>query len=125
MVGRSLNQQPLEIWRSTLLKLSEGQSIVDYEDELRNCLQSSVDVLHDFDMRLKECFMDLGSFPEDQKIPVTALIDMWAELHKLDQDGVYAVSNLHKLCSWNLLNLVVTRYTSFLFVFKIMTSFLT
>ncbi|RVW57603.1 putative disease resistance protein [Vitis vinifera] len=86
-----------------------GQSIVNSEDELRNCLQSSLDALDDKDIMLKECFMDLGSFPEDQKIPATALIDMWAELHKLDKDGIYAISNLHKLCSRNLLNLVVTR----------------
>ncbi|KAJ9669980.1 hypothetical protein PVL29_026510 [Vitis rotundifolia] len=109
VVGRSLHGQPVEIWRSTLMKLSEGQSIVNSEDELRNCLQSSLDALDDEDIMLKECFMDLGSFPEDQKIPATALIDMWAELHKLDKDGIYSISNLHKLCSRNLLNLVVTR----------------
>nr|AJT49599.1 R8H-1 protein [Vitis pseudoreticulata] len=109
VVGRSLHGQPVEIWRSTLMKLSEGQSIVNSEDELRNCLQSSLDALDDKDIMVKECFMDLGSFPEDQKIPATALIDMWAELHKLDKDGIYAISNLQKLCSRNLLNLVVTR----------------
>ncbi|CBI23290.3 unnamed protein product, partial [Vitis vinifera] len=109
VVGRSLHEQPVEIWRSTLMKLSEGESIVNSEDELRNCLQSSLDALDDKDIMLKECFMDLGSFPEDQKIPATALIDMWAELHKLDKGGIYAISNLHKLCSRNLLNLVVTR----------------
>ena len=103
------------------MKLSEGESIVNSEDELRNCLQSSLDALDDKDIMLKECFMDLGSFPEDQKIPATALIDMWAELHKLDKDGIYAISNLQKLCSRNLLNLVVTRYTGLLFVFKAVT----
>ncbi|RVW63995.1 Non-lysosomal glucosylceramidase, partial [Vitis vinifera] len=39
------------------------------------------------------CFMDLGSFPEDQKIPATALIDMWAELFKLHRDGVFVINN--------------------------------
>lgn len=121
VVGRSLHEQPVEIWRSTLMKLSEGESIVNSEDELRNCLQSSLDALDDKDIMLKECFMDLGSFPEDQKIPATALIDMWAELHKLDKGGIYAISNLQKLCSRNLLNLVVTRYTGLLFVFKAVT----
>ena len=105
------------------MKLSEGESIVNSEDELRNCLQSSLDALDDKDIMLKECFMDLGSFPEDQKIPATALIDMWAELHKLDKDGIYAVINLQNLCSQNLLNLVVTRYTGLLFVFKVITFF--
>ena len=110
VVGRSLHGQPVEIWKSTLMKLCEGQSIVNYEDEVRNCLQSSLDALCNHkDIILKECFMDLGSFPEDQKIPVTALIDIWADLHKLDEDGVHAISNLHKLRSRNLLNLVLTR----------------
>ncbi|KAJ9669988.1 hypothetical protein PVL29_026512 [Vitis rotundifolia] len=109
VVGRSLHGQPVEIWRSTLRKVSKGESFVNSEDELRNCLQSSLDALDDKDIMLKECFMDLGSFPEDQKTPATALIDMWAELHKLDKDGIDAISNLHKLCSRNLLNLVVTR----------------
>ena len=54
--------------------------------------------------------MDLGSFPEDKKIPVTALIDMWAELYKLDKNGLHAISRLIKLSLQNLLNLVVTRY---------------
>ena len=81
------------------MKLSEGESIVNSEDELRNCLQSSLDALDDKDIMLKECFMDLGSFPEDQKIPATALIDMWAELYKLDEDGVHAIANFHKLSS--------------------------
>ena len=98
-VGRSLHGQPVEIWRSRLMKLSEGQSIVDSKTDLRKCLQSSLDALNDEDVMLNECFMDLGSFPEDQKIPATALIDMWAELYKLDEDGVHAIANFHKLSS--------------------------
>ena len=31
--------------------------------------------------------MDLILFPKAQGICVTALIDMWAELHQLDDDG--------------------------------------
>ena len=119
VVGRSLHGRPVEIWRSRLKKLSEGQSIVNSETDLRKCLQSSLDALNEEDVMLKECFMDLGSFPEDQKIPATALIDMWAELYNLDKDGVHAIANLHKLSSQTLLNLVVTRYTDLLFVFKL------
>ena len=118
VVGRSLHGRPVEIWRSRLKKLSEGQSIVNSETDLRKCLQSSLDALNEEDVMLKECFMDLGSFPEDQKIPATALIDMWAELYNLDKDGVDAIANLHQLSSRTLLNLAVTRYTDLLFVFK-------
>ena len=92
------------------MKLSEGQSVVDSEADLRKCLQSSLDALNDEDVMLKECFLDLGSLPEDQKVPATALID---------KDGVDAIANLQKLSSWSLLNLVVTRYTDLLFVFKL------
>ncbi|XP_059594418.1 probable disease resistance protein At5g66900 isoform X1 [Vitis vinifera] len=109
VVGRSLHGRPVEIWRSRLKKLSEGQSVVDSEADLRKCLQSSIDALNDEDVMLKECFMDLGSFPEDQKIPATALIDMWAELYNLDKDGIDAIANLHELSSRSLLNLAVTR----------------
>ena len=54
--------------------------------------------------------MDLGSFPEDQRIPVAALIDMWAELHKLDEVGNSAIHNLHNIATQNLANLVRKRY---------------
>lgn len=120
VVGRSLCGEPLDTWRSRLLKLSEGQSIVNDEDEVRDCLQKSLDALDDKDTMLKEYFMDLGSFPEDHRIPATALIDMYAELHQLDHP-IHAISNLHHLCSRNLLKLVITRYTSLLFVFIIVT----
>ncbi|XP_030939620.1 probable disease resistance protein At5g66910 [Quercus lobata] len=53
--------------------------------------------------------MDLGSFPEDQRIPVAALSDMWTELHKLDKVGNDAICNLHKLTTWNLANHVRAR----------------
>ena len=108
VVGRSFGKIPDQrIWDSTLLEWSEGQSVLESGEGLLDCLQSSLASLND---KLKECFMDLGSFPEDKKIPVTALIDMWAELYKLDKNGVHAISRLIKLSLQNLLNLVVTRY---------------
>ncbi|KAJ6288600.1 hypothetical protein OIU76_024562 [Salix suchowensis] len=57
---------------------------------------------------LKECFIDLCSFPEDQRIPVNALVDMWMELYNLDEEA-YAVAKLQELCNRNLADLVVTR----------------
>ena len=48
VVGRSLYGQSVEIWRSTSMKLCEGQSIVNYEDEVHNCLKSSLDALCDY-----------------------------------------------------------------------------
>uniref|UniRef100_F6HW29 Disease resistance R13L4/SHOC-2-like LRR domain-containing protein n=1 Tax=Vitis vinifera TaxID=29760 RepID=F6HW29_VITVI len=106
VVARSLCGLPVEIWKSRLLEWSEGQSILESGAGLLDCLQSSLASLKD---KLKECFMDLGSFPEDKKIPVTALIDMWAELYKPDKNGVHAISRLIELSLQSLLNLVVTR----------------
>lgn len=57
--------------------------------------------------------MDLGSFPEDHRIPVTALIDMWMELYKLVEDR-YAIVNLNDLSNRNLVNLVITRYAGYI-----------
>uniref|UniRef100_A0A0R0ITA4 Disease resistance R13L4/SHOC-2-like LRR domain-containing protein n=1 Tax=Glycine max TaxID=3847 RepID=A0A0R0ITA4_SOYBN len=59
---------------------------------------------------VKECFRDLGLFPEDQRIPFTSLIDMWAELYGLDDDGIEAMSIINKLDSMNLANVSVERY---------------
>ncbi len=60
--------------------------------------------------------MELGLFPEDQRIPVAALIDMWSELHELDEDGIHTIAILHEIAIRNLANLVVTRYIGFICV---------
>ncbi|XLR06968.1 hypothetical protein S83_034906 [Arachis hypogaea] len=77
----------------------------DLDSHLQNCL----DIVEDD--KEKECFMDLGLFPEDQRIRVPLLNDMWTELHELDEDGVKAMNIIHSLNSKNLANLIVTRYT--------------
>ncbi|KAL4583423.1 hypothetical protein LXL04_007995, partial [Taraxacum kok-saghyz] len=71
-------------------------------------LQSSVDALEDLGI-VKECFLDLGSFPEDERIPASALMDIWVELYDLDEEGMYTTEYLLELSSRNLLNLVLTR----------------
>ena len=82
-----------------------------------DCLRKSLE-FSDHEVIFKECFMDLGSFPEDQRIPVAALTDMWAELHKLDDVGNNAIHNLHKIATPNLANLVRKRYTDPLFLWS-------
>ena len=54
--------------------------------------------------------MDLGSFRGDQRIPILALIDVWQELYKHNEDVIDAIAILHELNSRNLANLVMTRY---------------
>jgi len=46
----------------------------------------------------------LGSFPEDKKIPLDVLINIWMERHDLDEEDAFAV--LVELSNKNLLTLV-------------------
>ncbi|KAI6700106.1 hypothetical protein NL676_014430 [Syzygium grande] len=108
VVAKSLRGRDYSYWKRKLLEWSEGHSLFDSDTDILACLKKSLDDL-DGDPWLKERFMDLGSFPEDSKIPATALIDIWVELYKLDFDGVRAMTDLHELVSRNLADLVVTR----------------
>lgn len=111
MTGNSLRGRATEFWRKRLRDWSKS-SILDIETELLLRLQSSIDALDEEDAIIKECFMDLGSFPEDQRIPAAAVIDMWAELYELDEDFL-SITNLLELTTRSLANLVITRYAGF------------
>ncbi|KHN42056.1 Putative disease resistance protein [Glycine soja] len=107
----SLCQQPYEVWQNMKDRL-QSQSILleSSSSDLLFRLQQSLDILEDkFKINEKVCFMDLGLFPEDQRIPVAALIDMWAELHNLDENGRNAMTIIHDLTIRNLINVIVTR----------------
>ncbi|KFK28373.1 hypothetical protein AALP_AA8G506900 [Arabis alpina] len=54
---------------------------------------------------LKECFMDMGSFLEDQKICASVIIDIWVELYGKGSSTVY-VKYLNDLATRNLLKLI-------------------
>ncbi|XAR57825.1 hypothetical protein NMG60_11026103 [Bertholletia excelsa] len=104
VVGRSLCGQPVATWKHTLKHWSEGESIFDSNNKLLNCLLISLKHLNE---KKKECYLDLASFPEDQRISATALVDMWVEMYNLDEDG--AIDILIELSNRNLVNLVHTR----------------
>nr|XP_023882307.1 probable disease resistance protein At4g33300 [Quercus suber] len=108
VIGRLLNENPVEAWRSIAENWSNSHYIFNSNSDLLDCLRKSLEI-SDHEVIFKECFMDLGSFPEDQRIPVAALTDMLAELHKLDEVGNNAIYNLHKIATWNLANLVRKR----------------
>ncbi|XP_068331948.1 probable disease resistance protein At5g66900 [Pyrus communis] len=109
LVGRSLRGQPIEIWQKRVVEWCKGSSILDSDKDLLACLQSSLDALDNEKAIIKECFLDLGSFPEDQRIAAAALIDMWAELYGLDEETL-TIANLHELTARSLANLVDTRH---------------
>ncbi|KAM1174747.1 hypothetical protein FF1_027276 [Malus domestica] len=108
VVGRSLCGEPIEIWQKRVIEWSKGFSILDSETELLLCLERSLGALDKEMAAIKECFLDLGSFPEDQRIPAAALIDIWAELHDVDTD-IECIANLYELTKRSLANLLVTR----------------
>ncbi|KAK2372729.1 putative disease resistance protein [Trifolium repens] len=111
----SLCQQPIEKWKN-MKEFFQNQSILESkryfpsdstDTDLLCRLQQSLDILEDINE--KECFVDLGLFPEDQRIPVTALIDMWATLYNIDEDGTKAMVIVHNLNTRNLINVIATR----------------
>ena len=108
MSGKTLKERPVEAWRSRARKWSNDHSILKSSPDLLQCLQKSLEFSDDEDI-LKECFMDLASFPEGHRVTVPALIDMWAELYELDEHGNDAIYNLHELTTRNLVTLVRTR----------------
>lgn len=110
LIGTSLHGQHSEAWQKMKRLLSEGRSIlVSTSDDLLNRLQKVLDDVLEDKPIIKECFMDLGLFPQDQMVPVAPLLDMWTELNQLDDGGMNIVRELNNL---NLVNLVVTRYTN-------------
>ncbi|CAK8562362.1 unnamed protein product [Lathyrus sativus] len=102
--GRSLNNKQQIVWRNRATELSAGKTILDYNTEVLSCLQKSLDVL---DPKSMDCFEDLGLFPEDQRIPVAALVDLWAELR--NDDDATAIERISKLVNLNLADIIVTR----------------
>nr|POF24632.1 putative disease resistance protein [Quercus suber] len=108
VIGGSLCRQKAEVWYSRLMNWSDGQFFFNSDTVLLDKLQNSIEFPDD-KVIFKNCFMDLGSFPEDQRIPAAAFIDMWAELYELDEDGIQAIANLQELTNRNLASLVMSR----------------
>lgn len=84
---------------------SEGETILDIDPTVLNRLQPSFDALNP---NLKECFMDMGSFMEDQKIRASVIIDIWMELY--GKGSIVCVKYLEDFASQNLLKLVPLGY---------------
>lgn len=109
VIGASLRDQTEMFWQSVKNRLSQGQSIGEsYEINLIDRMAISTNYLHE---KFKECFLDLCSFPEDKKIPLDVLINMWVEIHDIDEKDAFAI--VVELSNKNLLTLVKeARYAS-------------
>jgi hypothetical protein len=102
VIGASLRDQPEMLWISAKNGLSKGQPISEsHEIQLLERMKLSIDYLHE---KVRECFLDLGSFPEDKKIPLDILINVWVELHGIEKDEAFAI--LFELSDKNLIRLV-------------------
>lgn len=103
VIGGSLFGQPAIAWQNAKKRLRQAQTIGDYHtDALFKCLQTSFDVL---DVQLQQCFIDLGSFPEDKEIPVHVLFDIWMNVRGMDwDDAVMALVELSSRCLVDVIN---------------------
>ncbi|XP_027094077.2 probable disease resistance protein At4g33300 [Coffea arabica] len=102
VIGASLRDQPELFWTSAKNRLSRSQPICEsHEVQLLERMKLSIDYLPD---KVRQCFLDLGSFPEDKKIPLDIVINMWVELHDIDEEEAFAI--LVELSNKNLLTLV-------------------
>ncbi|CAN7069173.1 unnamed protein product [Brassica oleracea var. botrytis] len=101
VTGASLKDRPEMYWQGALQRLSKGEPADEtHETRLLHHMEAS---LADLDETARECFLDLGAFPEDRKIPVDILINMWIEVHDLDEAVAFAT--LVDLSHKNLLTL--------------------
>ncbi|XP_044511659.1 probable disease resistance protein At4g33300 [Mangifera indica] len=102
VIGASLKDRPEKYWASAQKRLSRGQPICESHEI--NLLYRMAISVEDLSEKVKECFLDLGSFPEDRKIPMEVLINTWVEIHDIDEDDAFAI--IMELCDRNLLSLV-------------------
>ncbi|CAH8357546.1 unnamed protein product [Eruca vesicaria subsp. sativa] len=104
VVGSSLKGRSLTVWKGQVANWSEGKTILDSPSQpnVLQCLEPSFIAL---DPDLKKCFLDMGSFLEDQKIRASVIIDMWMELYGISST-VVCMKYLEDLASQNLLKLV-------------------
>ncbi|XP_023731139.1 probable disease resistance protein At5g66900 [Lactuca sativa] len=107
VVGRSLNGKDELVWKSMLKKLSRGRSVLDLHEDVFIGLERSFESL---DEELKQCFLDFGLFPEDQRIPVSVLLNMWVHLYDHDDEGVDTMATIFELSYRNLVDLMTTGF---------------
>lgn len=93
-----------------LKTLSLGISVLDLNEQVRIRLERSFKTL---DEEFKEYYLDFGLFPEDQRIPASALLDMWVHLYNHDNEGNDTFDKIVGLSFRNLVNLMATGYLNF------------
>ncbi|CAE6214278.1 unnamed protein product [Arabidopsis arenosa] len=114
VIGASLKDQPENYWEGAVERLSRGKPVDEiHESKVFAQIEAT---LENLDPKSKECFLDMGAFPEGKKIPVDVLINMLVEIHDLETATAFDV--LVDLANRNLLTLVkdptyVAMHTSY------------
>ncbi|KAJ0236565.1 disease resistance protein [Hirschfeldia incana] len=105
VVGVSLKGQSLTTWKGQVESWTLGETVLDIPSQpsVLECLQPSFNALVP---NLRECFLDMGSFLEDQKIRASVIIDIWMELYGKSSSSILCMKYLEDLASQNLLKLV-------------------
>jgi len=101
VIGSCLHGEPQPLWRSAKEKLSRAEDISEsHREQLLNRLEMSIGILDDVQ---KQCFLDLGAFPEGRKLSVDSLLDIWVYVRGMEWDDAFVV--LFELAKRNLINL--------------------
>ncbi|XP_010452374.1 PREDICTED: probable disease resistance protein At5g04720 [Camelina sativa] len=118
VVGASLKNQSEKYWEGAVTRLSKSEPADETHDS-RVFAQIEAS-LENLDLKTRDCFLGLGAFPEDKKIPLDVLINVLVELHDLEDTSAFAV--VVDLANRNLLTLVKdprfgAMYTSYYDIF--------
>lgn len=111
VIGSSLKKQSLIQWQGLVIGWSGEGSVLDSVEVIKR-LKPSFDGL---DPNLKQCFLGMGLFLEDQVIRAWMIVDIWAELYggndKTEKEKIIvSMKYLEDLASHNLLDLVPLGY---------------
>ncbi|KAJ0254111.1 Powdery mildew resistance protein [Hirschfeldia incana] len=104
VIGVQLIRKAVNRMTGEVESWSEEETILDSpQPTILECLQPSLNVLKP---HLKDCFLDMGSFLTQGKIPASSIIDMWVELYgEGSKSSTVYVEYLNKLAFRNLLKL--------------------
>nr|XP_043609369.1 probable disease resistance protein At5g66900 isoform X2 [Erigeron canadensis] len=99
VVGGFLKGRDELWWRYVLKTMSLDMRVLDLNNKVHIYLELSYQNMDD---ELKECYLDFGLFPEDQRISARALQDMWVHLYNHDEEGCDTLKKLVGLSFRNL-----------------------
>ncbi|KAK4267307.1 hypothetical protein QN277_024105 [Acacia crassicarpa] len=107
-IGGKLNGGDIEAFQKVQSEWARGGSVLDSDTKMLELLENTLNLL--VDEYTMDCFMDLGLFPEDHKVPVTALRDMWIELYELNQPrSLDEIIFVKELVAMNLVAGIIVR----------------